>query len=172
MNISAVQFRNGDLVKLVSDVLKETGFPADLLELEITERILVEDNPNMSRILHDLKRLGVHMVLDDFGTGYSSLSYLKRFPFDVLKIDRTFVEDMIVDAGSASLCEAIVAMASSLNLTVIGEGVETLDQLTALRKLGTHSAQGYYISKAISNNDFIKFISGGWQSRLSIVVSN
>jgi EAL domain-containing protein (putative c-di-GMP-specific phosphodiesterase class I) len=136
-----------------------SGLPASLLELEITERVLVEDNPNTSRILKDLKRMGIRLTLDDFGKGYSSLSYLKRFPFDVLKIDRAFVSSVTVDPEDAALCKAITAMASSLNLLVVAEGVETLDQWEYLCSHGADLAQGYYISRPLDNEAFISFIT-------------
>ncbi|MDH3978902.1 MAG: EAL domain-containing protein [Gammaproteobacteria bacterium] len=159
VNISPVQFRGGDLVETVSRALQESGLPASLLDLEITERVLVEDNPNTSRILNDLKRMGIRLTLDDFGKGYSSLSYLKRFPFDVLKIDRAFVSSVTVDPEDAALCKAITAMASSLSLLVVAEGVETLDQWEYLHTLGVDLAQGYYISRPLGNEAFISFIT-------------
>ncbi len=159
VNISPVQFRGGDLVSTVSRALRESGLPASLLELEITERVLVEDNPNTSRILNDLKRMGIRLSLDDFGKGYSSLSYLKRFPFDVLKIDRSFVSSVTVDLEDAALCKAITAMANSLNLQVVAEGVETLDQWEYLHVHGADLVQGYYISRPLAKDDFLRFIA-------------
>ncbi len=155
VNVSARQFRNGDLVKIVSHALESSGLSAEYLELEITERVLMDDNLNVSRILSDLKRIGISLALDDFGTGYSSLGYLKRFPFDVLKIDRIFVSDITVDPETAALCKAIVAMADSLNLTVVAEGVETEEQFQYLRDLGVHLVQGFYFSRPLSNEDFL-----------------
>jgi EAL domain-containing protein (putative c-di-GMP-specific phosphodiesterase class I) len=136
-----------------------SGLPATLLDLEITERVLVEDNPNTSRILNDLKRMGIRLTLDDFGKGYSSLSYLKRFPFDVLKIDRAFVSSVTEDPEDAGLCKAITAMASSLSLLVVAEGVERLDQWEYLHALGVDLAQGYYISRPLGKEAFISFIT-------------
>jgi diguanylate cyclase (GGDEF)-like protein/PAS domain S-box-containing protein len=158
VNISSVQFRSGDIVATVARALKASGLPAALLELEITERVLVEDNPNTSRILKDLKRMGIRLSLDDFGRGYSSLSYLKRFPFDVLKIDRTFVSGVTVNPEDAALCKAITAMASSLNLEVVAEGVETLDQWEYLNAHGADLVQGYYISKPLDKEAFLRYV--------------
>jgi len=158
VNISPVQFRSGDLVEIITQALEASGFPAELLDLEITERVLVEHNPNTSRILSDLKRLGVRLTLDDFGKGYSSLSYLKRFPFDVLKIDRAFVSEVTVNAEDAALCRAIIIMANSLNLEVVGEGVETKEQLEFLSAHGADSAQGFFFSKPLPSGQFDDFI--------------
>lgn len=166
INISAVQFRVGDLVNKIKSVLERTHLPAHLLELEITERILVEDNPNTSRILNDLKRLGIRLSLDDFGKGYSSLSYLKQFPFDVLKIDKSFVTDLGSNNENTSLCKAIVAMSESLNLEVIGEGVETAVQYHSLCEMGADSAQGYFFNKPMSDHDFEKLLQSPTLTRV------
>ncbi|MBI1422612.1 MAG: EAL domain-containing protein [Gammaproteobacteria bacterium] len=146
VNISPAQFRSSDLVAIVKEALAESGLAADLLELEMTERVLIDDNPNVNRILKDIRRLGVRLALDDFGTGYSSLGYLKRFRFDVLKIDRMFVSDITVNPETESLCKAIVAMAQSMDLEVVAEGVENVQQLEILRGLGVTFVQGYYLS--------------------------
>jgi len=154
VNISAVQFRVGDLVQKIKNTLEQTHFPPHLLELEITERILVEDNPSTSRILNDIKKLGIRLSLDDFGKGYSSLSYLKRFPFDVLKIDRSFIADLNVDKESTLLCKAISAMANSLQLDIIAEGVETSEQYLTVREMGVNIAQGHYFGKPMRLDEF------------------
>ena len=133
--------------------------PASLLELEITERLLVEDNPNTSRMLEDIKQTGVRLSLDDFGKGYSSLSYLKRFPFDVLKIDRAFISGVTTDPEDAALCRAITAMASSLNLSIVAEGVETKEQWDFLETHGADLAQGYYVSRPLSAEGFDAFLT-------------
>ena len=166
INISAVQFRSHDIVKSVSDVLAQTGLPPDLIELEITERVLLEDNLNINRILRDLKRMGIRLSLDDFGTGYSSLSYLKRLPFDTIKIDRLFVSDITHDSENASLCKAIIAMAESLNLSVVAEGVETRDQFEAIKQLGAHYVQGYFHSVPVNNTKFEEYINS---ARLRVI---
>ncbi|HED14410.1 MAG TPA: EAL domain-containing protein, partial [Gammaproteobacteria bacterium] len=159
VNVSAVQFRNTDLVGIVRNALEVSGLPAALLELEITERLLVEDNPNTSRLLEDIKKLGVRLSLDDFGKGYSSLSYLKRFPFDVLKIDRAFISGVTTNPEDAALCRAITAMASSLNLSIVAEGVETKQQWDFLATHGADLVQGYYVSKPLSAEDFDDFLT-------------
>ena len=159
VNVSAVQFRNTDLVRTVCHALEVSGLPASLLELEITERLLVEDNPNTSRMLEDIKQTGVRLSLDDFGKGYSSLSYLKRFPFDVLKIDRAFISGVTTNSEDAALCRAITAMASSLNLSIVAEGVETKEQWDFLETHGADLAQGYYVSKPLSAEGFDAFLT-------------
>jgi EAL domain-containing protein (putative c-di-GMP-specific phosphodiesterase class I) len=161
VNVSAVQFRGSDLTRKVSKALEVSGLPAPLLELEITERLLVEDNPDTSQILKDIKRMGVRLSLDDFGKGYSSLSYLKRFPFDVLKIDRAFISGITTNSEDAALCRAITAMASSLNLSIVAEGVETQEQWDFLCSHGADLVQGYYISKPLSADGFVEFLKTG-----------
>ncbi len=158
VNVSPIQFRGSDLAATVSRALAQSGLPASLLELEITEHVLVRDSPGSSRILEDLKAMGVRLSLDDFGKGYSSLSYLKRYPFDVLKIDRTFVAGVPANAEDAALCKAIAAMAGSLNLEVVAEGVETEEQWNYLAGEGVDLVQGFYISKPLDNGQFIEFL--------------
>jgi diguanylate cyclase (GGDEF)-like protein/PAS domain S-box-containing protein len=159
VNISPVQFRGGRLIDTVSRALEQSGLAAWLLELEITERVLVEDNPNTSEILKSLKEMGIRLVLDDFGKGYSSLSYLKRFPFDVLKIDRSFVSGVTINPEDAALCKAITAMASSLSLEVVAEGVETSAQWDFLRSHGVGLVQGFYISRPLAADTLLDMMS-------------
>lgn len=161
INVSPQQFRDGRLVDAVADVLQRTGLPPELLELEVTESLLLEDDPAPAAMLHELKKLGVHLALDDFGTGYSSLSYLKRYPFDVLKIDRSFVRDVIENHDDAALCDAIIRMAHSLNLRVIAEGVETAAQLDYLTAQGADIIQGYYFSRPLPAEEFECYAAEG-----------
>lgn len=158
VNVSARQFIGHDFPATVRRILEETDLSAKNLELEITESLLVEDAQGVVSAINQLKEIGVTLALDDFGTGYSSLSYLKRFPFDILKIDRAFVKDVIENPEDASLCKAIVAIATSLNLMVIGEGVETQEQLEYLRFIGTNIAQGYLYSKPLEVTAFIEYV--------------
>jgi diguanylate cyclase (GGDEF)-like protein len=145
VNLSARQTRDGALMDDISALLAETGLPARLLELEITEGVLMENvNANLD-LLHSLQAAGIHLSIDDFGTGYSSMSYLKRFPIDQLKIDRSFVHD--VPGDGEAIATAIIAMAHSLGLTVVAEGVETADQLAFLREAGCDIMQGYYFAR-------------------------
>jgi len=158
VNVSARQFIGGDFPAAVERILNETGLPVNNLELEMTESLLIEDDPGVIETINRLKELGVTLALDDFGTGYSSLSYLKRFPFDILKIDRAFIKDVMENPEDASLCKAIVAIATSLKLDVIGEGVETKEQLDFLRAIGADIVQGYYHSKPLKSIEFVKYV--------------
>ena len=135
-----------------------TGFDPAFLELEITESLLVENVEAAVSILGDFHKEGLKISIDDFGTGYSSLSYLKRFPINTLKIDRSFVRDVIDDPDDAVITAAIVALARSLRMNVIAEGVETLEQLDYLKSLQCDEAQGFYFSKPLSATDFESFL--------------
>jgi EAL domain-containing protein (putative c-di-GMP-specific phosphodiesterase class I) len=131
----------------VEAVLADTGLPPHLLELEITESTLMENAQDTLAALHRLRELGVRLSIDDFGTGYSSLSYLKRFPVDIIKIDRSFVQDL-QDADDAAIVSAIIALAHSLRLEVVAEGVETSEQLAFLARRECDLMQGYHLSPA------------------------
>jgi diguanylate cyclase (GGDEF)-like protein/PAS domain S-box-containing protein len=148
VNVSSVQFKNDSLVQLVISALAETGLPAERLELEITESVLLHDNEATLRILHQLKKLGVRISMDDFGTGYSSLNYLRKFPFDKVKIDRSFIEHITGDASSLAIVQAVISIAKSRNIATTAEGVETKEQLDLLRALGCTEMQGFLFSKA------------------------
>ena len=143
VNLSARQFREGGLVETVERMLAETGLPPDGLELEITETAFMHDTTRAAEVLGRFRAMGIRIALDDFGTGYSSLSYLKRFPIDVLKIDYSFVKNIFVNAEDAAIVKAIIAMAHSLNLKTIAEGVETEEQRVFLREQGCDEVQGY-----------------------------
>lgn len=149
VNISPRQLRHQDFPLLLKSVLDETGFPPNALVLELTEGLLVKKDSGTAQVLNDLKALGVMLSMDDFGTGYSSLAYLKMFPFDVIKIDRSFVRDLAVDTSDQQLIVAAIEMAKALGLKVVAEGVETAQQLHFLRDAGCYSVQGYYLSKPI-----------------------
>ncbi|HQT25510.1 MAG TPA: EAL domain-containing protein, partial [Burkholderiales bacterium] len=150
INVSPRQFRlGGDFANMIEKILDETALSASRLELEMTESMLMHNTESTLDTLNRLKHLGVKLSLDDFGTGYSSLSYLKRFPLDVLKIDQSFVRDITDDPNDAAIVAAIIAMARSLKLKVIAEGVETSDQLSHLKDQGCHGFQGYYFSKPL-----------------------
>ncbi|HEY0843980.1 MAG TPA: EAL domain-containing protein [Noviherbaspirillum sp.] len=149
VNLSARQFKQQDIVGMVSDVLKETGCCPEWLELEITESVVMEDPEAAVDTLRKLSDMGVHLSIDDFGTGYSSLSYLKRFPINSLKIDRSFVRDITTDADDAAIAKAVIALAHSLKLSVIAEGVETAEQLDFLREQRCDQMQGYYLSRPL-----------------------
>jgi diguanylate cyclase (GGDEF)-like protein len=147
VNLSARQFAGGDLVETVSSVLSLTGCEPRWLEFEITESLLLGDDECVRATLNTFRDMGISIAIDDFGTGYSSLGYLKRFPIDVLKIDRSFTRDLMVDADSTELVKAIVYMARCLKLELVAEGVETEDQEKFLRQHGCHIGQGYLFGK-------------------------
>ncbi len=146
VNLSARQFAQPGLVAAVSAALERSGLQPSLLEIEITESMMMTDVEQAVATLADLKRLGVRVAVDDFGTGHSSLYYLKRFPIDVLKIDRSFVRDIVSDADDAAIVAAIISLAHSLDMTVVAEGVEHADQLIYLARCGCDTMQGYMIS--------------------------
>ena len=149
VNVSPVQFRSQTLALKVAAALAASGLPANRLELEITEAVLIRDDEAALALMHQLRKLGVRIALDDFGTGYSSLSYLQRFPFDKIKIDRCFIKDIAEPDGSPSIVQAVVNIAAERNMTTTAEGVETEQQLEILRKLGCTEMQGYLFSPAI-----------------------
>ncbi|WP_110970974.1 bifunctional diguanylate cyclase/phosphodiesterase [Pseudomonas huaxiensis] len=154
VNISARQFSDGQLGTRIANILKETDLPPACLELELTESILMREVNEAMQILDSLKNLGLSIAVDDFGTGYSSLNYLKQFPIDVLKIDRTFVDGLPEGEQDAQIARAIIAMAHSLNLAVIAEGVETHEQLEFLREHGCDEVQGYLFGRPMPPNQF------------------
>jgi len=154
VNISSQQFYQGDLQQTVMKALFEAGAKPSLLQLELTESILMRDIETTIRTLEYLKNTGITLAIDDFGTGYSSLSYLKRFPIDALKIDRSFVMDLEASNDGATICAAIIAMARQLGLTVIAEGVETVAQVDFLRSQDCDQMQGFLLSKPVSAENY------------------
>ncbi len=161
VNISAMEFRHKDFLEGVKLILKETGLPADHLELELTESILMQDAESSATLLEALKSMGVQLAIDDFGTGYSSLSYLKRFPIDTLKIDQSFVRDITNDADSATIVSAVIGMGINLNQRVIAEGVETPEQLAFLRTKQCLRGQGFLFSRPVPADDFGRLLVDG-----------
>ncbi|HEY0909090.1 MAG TPA: EAL domain-containing protein, partial [Bradyrhizobium sp.] len=159
VNLSAVQFKSSDLVRVVRDVLASTGLPAGRLELEITESTLLEDNAATLQTLRELGRLGVRFSMDDFGTGYSSLSYLRSFPFDKIKIDQSFIRDLTARTNSLAIVRAIVGLGRSLNMLTTAEGVETREQFESLRAEGCNEVQGYYLSQPRPAADIPEMLS-------------
>ena len=149
VNLSGRQFQDQNLVQKIKQVLQETGLPSDGLRLEVTESIAMRDLAYSIKVLKELKMLGVFVSLDDFGNGYSSLSYLKQFPLKVLKIDRSFIHDIIINQNSEAITTAIIFMARSLNLEVVAEGVETEEQLSFLKSKFCDEVQGYLFSKPL-----------------------
>jgi diguanylate cyclase (GGDEF)-like protein len=153
VNVSPVQFRSQSLALNVAAALAACGLPASRLELEITEAVLIRDDEAALDMLHQLRKLGVRIALDDFGTGYSSLSYLQRFPFDKIKIDRSFIRDIAGPGASSSIVQAVVNIAAASDMTTTAEGVETEQQRNLLYILGCTEMQGYLFSPAISAAD-------------------
>ena len=160
VNLSAVQFKRGDLVKTVSSALYDSGLEPAQLELELTESILIQDTENVLGTVRQLKSLGVKLAIDDFGTGYSSLSYLKRFDFDKLKIDQSFIRDMASNPNDSAIVRAVIQMAHSLNLKAIAEGVEDERELAVLRLQHCDEVQGYHFARPMPAEDFLKFLAG------------
>ncbi|MES2899587.1 MAG: EAL domain-containing protein [Pseudomonadota bacterium] len=158
VNLSVRQLLQKNFAQIVEQILAETGLPAALLELEITESTLMEQAEDTLQALHRLRSLGLRLSIDDFGTGYSSLSYLKRFPVDIIKIDRSFVRDVPHDADDAAIIAGIIALAHSLRLEVVAEGVETEAQLHYLRSLHCDMLQGFYLSPAVPADEFAALV--------------
>jgi diguanylate cyclase len=158
VNLSSRQFMQADLVDMVERVLEETGVDSKYFELELTESMLMVDAQQSIEKLHSFRKLGLTLSIDDFGTGYSSLAYLKKFPIQTLKIDRSFIHDLGLDSDNDAIVKATIAMANSLNLKVIAEGVENRAQVDVLNKYHCQEVQGYLFSKPLSSDDFLAFL--------------
>ncbi|MBQ0776387.1 EAL domain-containing protein [Halopseudomonas laoshanensis] len=158
VNISPRQFRQSDFVAQVDAAVRESGIPAHCLKLEITESMVIQNIKDTVSKMHELRAMGIRFAIDDFGTGYSSLSYLKRLPVDLLKIDQSFIQDCAQEGNDAEIVRAIIAMARSLKLELIAEGVETAEQLAFLQKQDCHAYQGYLFSPAVAEEPFLQFI--------------
>ena len=158
VNVSPVQFRHGDLPRLVHSILLETGLAANRLELEITEGVLIGDFSRAVSILRRLKSYGVQIALDDFGKGYSSLSYLHKFPFDKIKIDRSFILDIGTNQQSIAIVHAVIGLGRSLNIPILAEGVETKSQYDFLAKEGCSEVQGYLTGKPLAISEYTDII--------------
>jgi EAL domain-containing protein (putative c-di-GMP-specific phosphodiesterase class I) len=154
VNLSSRQFREDDLLSSVRGILSQTGCAARWLELEITESLLLDDDDGVRATLQGFRDLGMSIAIDDFGTGYSALGYLKRFPIDVLKIDRSFTHDITLERDSTELTKAIITMARSLNLELVAEGIETETQELFLQAHGCHLGQGYRYGKPMPKEQF------------------
>ena len=158
LNLSAVQFKQKDLVEDIAARLREHGVSGEMLELELTESLFMEDVNATSKTLHRLKDLGVSLAVDDFGTGYSSLSYLKRYPIDKIKIDRSFIRDVPVDADDVAITRAIISLGNSLGLKVVGEGVETPSQRQFLEENHCDQIQGFLISRPLDPQSMLSWL--------------
>ncbi len=159
VNLSAYQFLRGDISETVAKILRDTGFPAAHLELELTESALMQRETEAVMILNRLRMLGVQLAIDDFGTGYSSLAYLKLFPLDILKIDKRFIDDIPLHRDDMEIVTAIIAMAHSLRLKVLAEGVENKNQLDYLKTKGCDLYQGYLTSRPVPADEFEQLLN-------------
>jgi diguanylate cyclase (GGDEF)-like protein len=156
VNISPAQFRQPDLVQIVRNALHDSGLAPHRLELEVTESVLIQQPAAAAKLLDDLKALGVHVAMDDFGTGYSSLSYLQRFHFDKIKVDRSFIWAIGREPTAKAIVRAVISLANSLGMLTCAEGVETNEQLTALRCEGCSEVQGYLFGKPMPAAEFAR----------------
>jgi EAL domain-containing protein (putative c-di-GMP-specific phosphodiesterase class I) len=161
VNLSPVQFKNRNLVPSVIAALSASGLGAHRLELEITESVLLQDSESTIATLHKLRHLGVRISMDDFGTGYSSLSYLRSFPFDKIKIDRSFVQELASRGDSMAIVRAVTGLGKSLGISTTAEGVETSEQLALLRSEGCTEVQGYLFSPPRPAAEVEKMLSKG-----------
>jgi len=159
VNLSIRQFQQSNLFKLVAETLARTALPPEYLILEITETLMIQNTEAMIEKLQRLKDLGIRLAIDDFGTGYSSLSYLHRFPVDILKIDKSFIEKVCQGKEGTAVARAIIMMGESLNLRVIAEGVENAEQASALKRLGCESGQGYHFSRPLDRDAMSEFLA-------------
>ncbi|MCB1581360.1 MAG: EAL domain-containing protein, partial [Alphaproteobacteria bacterium] len=158
VNFSGRDFAADDFVDSVYETISLSDVSASQVHLEITERLLMGQPDNAKETLSMCQKAGMSISIDDFGTGYSSLSYLHYFPIDTLKIDRSFVKDMLANNGSAALVKAIIGLGKSLNMDIIAEGVESQEEAVALRDLGCDKAQGYYFAKPMPEKEIVDFI--------------
>ncbi|MBD1942640.1 EAL domain-containing protein [Coleofasciculus sp. FACHB-712] len=167
VNLSARQFEQPNLVEVVNQTLEETGLKASYLELEVTESLLMGDVQRSVNTLEQLRNLGILLALDDFGTGYSSLNYLKRFPVTMLKIDRSFVQDVTSNPDSAAVTDAIIALAKSLRLNITAEGIETQEQLDYLQRRGCEEGQGFYFSRPVPADAIAQMLQESFQQAVA-----
>jgi diguanylate cyclase (GGDEF)-like protein len=160
VNVSVLQILRGDLPALLASVLEEAGVPADRVELEVTESMVMANAEQTTTVLRQLKSIGVSLAIDDFGTGYSSLVYLKRLPLDTLKIDKEFIGDITTDPDDEAITATVITMAHSLGLNVVAEGVETIEQLNYLREQGCDEVQGFWLSPPLDVHHCLAFLRG------------
>jgi diguanylate cyclase (GGDEF)-like protein/PAS domain S-box-containing protein len=161
VNVSAIEFRNENFLLSLSTILSQTRLDPETLEIELTESVLMKHAESAISVLHSLRERGVQVAIDDFGTGYSSLSYLRKFPLDALKIDQSFVRQIGIDGEDTAIVTAVIAMAHSLKLRVIAEGVETLEELEFLQAHSCDEAQGYFFSRPVPPAEFARLLRSG-----------
>lgn len=157
VNLSARQFRSGNLLNEIDAALAETGLAVNSLELEVTESMVMDDPESVIQLLGAIHDRGIHLALDDFGTGHSSLAYLKRFPIDCVKVDRAFIKDTPGNSDDVAIAKTIIAMAQALGLSTVAEGVETIEQLNLIKSMGCDQIQGYYFSRPLPAEDFLAY---------------
>lgn len=158
LNLSIKQLENEGCISRIKRIISEVGIDPKYLELEITESQIMQDSEKAIKLLEEIRDIGISISVDDFGTGYSSLSYLKRLPIDKLKIDRSFIDDLPHDENDVAIVRAIIALAKSMNLEIIAEGVETKEQLEFLVDEGCPNIQGYYYSKPLPLDEYKEFL--------------
>jgi EAL domain-containing protein (putative c-di-GMP-specific phosphodiesterase class I) len=168
VNLSAVQFRSPGLTQVVVSALASSGLAPDRLELEITESVLLQDSTATLSTLHGLRDMGVRIAMDDFGTGYSSLSYLRSFPFDKIKIDRSFVKDITTSTGSLNIVRAVAAMAKGLGMACTAEGVETSEQLSTISSEGCTEMQGFLLSKPLPVDQIDRLLNSNFAGKKAV----
>jgi predicted signal transduction protein with EAL and GGDEF domain len=171
VNLSVRQFASDSLIEDIATTLHDTGLNPELLELEITESVMMKNPENTALLLQQIRKLGVGLAIDDFGTGYSSLSYLKRFPLTTVKIDRSFVNDLSQDTDSQALADGIVTLAHGLRMKVVAEGVETAEQLAYLRAHGCDEIQGYWLCKPMPAEDVCAFMARHLRTQFAVPVA-
>ena len=160
VNLSPRQFNDPELLNDTDATLHDSGLPARLLELEVTEGVVMQNPERASQLLTAIKERGVRLAIDDFGTGYSSLAQLKRFPIDTLKIDRSFIRDLPGDVEDKAITQAIIALGRTLGLTIVAEGVETIEQRAFLQAESCHEMQGFHFSKPLTALKFSELMRG------------
>jgi len=170
VNVSPAQFKSDTFSLKVVAALGQSGLPPCRLEIEITEAVLIGDDQTALMILHELKAIGVRVALDDFGTGYSSLSYLRRFPFDKIKIDRSFISDLTEEDSSSAIVRAVVTMAAEHKMVTTAEGVETLEQRRILQDLNCSEMQGFLFSRARPGPEIAEMMAVGQGDRIALSV--
>ena len=167
VNLAPSQFKQPDLVTRISRIIESVGLPGHFLKLELTERTVMEEPELAIRRMHSIRDLGVRISIDDFGTGYSSLNYLQQLPVEVLKIDKSFIEDLETNQNNQEIVKAIISLARSINIETLAEGVETKGQLDFLLREGCENIQGYYFSPPVNHEDFSQLLSGHLGGQLS-----
>jgi diguanylate cyclase (GGDEF)-like protein len=160
VNVSGRQFRRGDLIQIINEALQATSTLPSALEIEVTESLFMDKTSDAAAVLNELRQMGLRVAIDDFGTGYSSMSYLKRLPMDSIKIDKSFIDDMVNDESARAIAEVIITLAHTLRKSVVAEGVETLDQLDLLLGWQCDIIQGYYFSEPLTPEQFVAFMQG------------